>query len=948
MLFRARTRMRIDGRTGRRVAMRPRLEALETRLTPSTATQLVILTPPPAAVVAGQAFGLTIAAEDSSGDIDTTVNLTTVVIGLASDPGGGTLGGSTTATFSDGVASFTNLTLNRTGQGYSLLLASGGLSSVNSPGFDVVAAAPSQLVVTTSPPATVAAGQAFGLTVATEDQYGNVATNFSGNMAVAPSDITTEGSLGGVLTVPVADGSATFSGLSLVKAGTPFTLQVSATGLPSATTSPFTVTAAAPVQLGVVTPPPTTVTAGVGFGLTLAAEDAYGNVDSSASGDVTVAMATDPTGDTMAGATTLPLSGGLATFSGLTLTKAGSGYVLQATSTGLTAPSPGDLTFSVAAGTPSQLALISPPPASVTAGTPFNMVLAAEDQYGNVVTSLATSVSLALADNPGGSILGGATSVAFSAGLASFTQLTLTRVGTGYSFLASSYDMTPTTALADLRLNVVAAGATQLVVTSEPPFAVTTGESFGLTVTAEDTYGNTATGFSNTLAIAPANAGLMGNLGGPLTAQASGGVATFSGLSLEKPGSPFTLQITSTGLPLAVTSPFTVSTGQATQLVVIAAPSSVTVGTAFGLQVAAEDPYGNIDGTFGGTVSLSMATNPNIADLGGTLSATAVDGVATFSGLTLDATGPGESLSATTAGLASATTGLIDVVASGGTDTSGSSSSGGDSSTSSGSSGSTTTGGGSSGGTTTGSSSSGTTTTGGGPSDTTSGGSGTSVTGPYLVISSQPATVTAGHYFQISVVAEDAQGQVDTGFSGKVTVALANNPTGAVLGGTLTMPVIDGVLTFYGLTLNAAGSGYTIRATAGGFNAAVSSPITAVDPPSGVGITGPPPSSVAIHQAFGLTVAVEGASGSVVPDYSGNVTIALVGRRGGARLHGPRTVQATGGVAQFSGLFLTGARKGSAVALRITADGVDNAATEVISIPAAMKPHRPGKGRTRR
>src|SRR5262249_51470503 len=158
-------------------------------------------------------------------------------------------------------------------------------------------------------------------------------------------------------------------------------------------------------------------TAGGVFGLTLAAEDAYGNVNSSVSGSVTISLGADPTGDTLVGAKTLPLSGGLTIFSGLTLIKAGSGYVIQASSTGLTPPSASNLTFSVAAGTPSQLALVSAPPATVTAGIPFNMVLAAEDQYGNVVSALVGSASLALGNNPGGNSLGGAGSAVFSNGL---------------------------------------------------------------------------------------------------------------------------------------------------------------------------------------------------------------------------------------------------------------------------------------------------------------------------------------------------------------------------------------------------------------------------------------------------------------------------------------------------------------------------------------------------
>ena len=43
------------------------------------------------------------------------------------------------------------------------------------------------------------------------------------------------------------------------------------------------------------------------------------------------------------------------------------------------------------------------------------------------------------------------------------------------------------------------------------------------------------------------------------------------------------------------------------------------------------------------------------------------------------------------------------------------------------------------------------------------------------------------------MAALDAYGNVDPGYNGPVTVSLAGNPTGAVLGGTLTVNAINGV-----------------------------------------------------------------------------------------------------------------------------------------------------------
>ncbi len=173
-------------------------------------------------------------------------------------------------------------------------------------------------------------------------------------------------------------------------------------------------------------------------------------------------------------------------------------------------------------------------------------------------------------------------------------------------------------------------------------------------------------------------------------------------------------------------------------------------------------------------------------------------------------------------------------------------------------------------------------------------------------------------------------------FIGNVTLALASNPTGATLGGILTMPASLGQATFSGLTLNLAGSGYTIVATSPGFAAATTPAITVVNPPATqLVVTAQPPASVAVNQAFGLTVAVLDASGNLVSSFNGRVTVALAGKPGGGKLHGTLTVTATNGVATFSGLALTKARLGDI--LRLLASGLTAASTRTFKVvPVAL------------
>jgi hypothetical protein len=87
-----------------------------------------------------------------------------------------------------------------------------------------------------------------------------------------------------------------------------------------------------------------------GFGLTAAIEDAYGNVVTSASSTVKAAFAHNPTGAKLGGTTSVTASQGIATFSGLTINKVGSGYTLQLTSSGLTSATTNAITVTSTAG----------------------------------------------------------------------------------------------------------------------------------------------------------------------------------------------------------------------------------------------------------------------------------------------------------------------------------------------------------------------------------------------------------------------------------------------------------------------------------------------------------------------------------------------------------------------------------------------------------------------
>src|SRR4029077_4077462 len=80
-----------------------------------------------------------------------------------------------------------------------------------------------------------------------------------------------------------------------------------------------------------------------------------------------------------------------------------------------------------------------------------------------------------------------------------------------------------------------------------------------------------------------------------------------------------------------------------------------------------------------------------------------------------------------------------------------------------------------------------------------------------VVFTVQPTSTTAGSIIApaVQVTAQDAFGNVATGFTGNVTVAIGSNPGSSSLGGTSTIAAVGGIATFTDLTINNAGSGYS-------------------------------------------------------------------------------------------------------------------------------------------
>jgi len=176
-------------------------------------------------------------------------------------------------------------------------------------------------------PTSVTAGSTISpaITVDVEDAAGNIVT--SDNSSVTLTIASGPGTLIGTVTVAAVNGVATFGNLSLTIAGN-YTLKATDGSLASATSSNFTVTAAAAAKLAYAQQPTSsTVGAAISPAITVDIEDTYGNIVGNATSSVTLATASGP--GTLLGTTTVAAVAGVATFGNVSLNVTGN-YTLKA------------------------------------------------------------------------------------------------------------------------------------------------------------------------------------------------------------------------------------------------------------------------------------------------------------------------------------------------------------------------------------------------------------------------------------------------------------------------------------------------------------------------------------------------------------------------------------------------------------------------------------------
>ncbi|MGE0492881.1 MAG: YncE family protein [Vulcanimicrobiota bacterium] len=161
--------------------------------------------------------------------------------------------------------------------------------------------------------------------------------------------------LRGTTTVNAVAGVATFNDLQVITAFPNLVLRASA-GNVAATSQTFTVTPGPASMLTFNLPAP--VTSATDFDLTVSITDAFGNALTGDTRTVTLSLVNDPTGVAQfTGTTMVAAIDGVATFSGLQISRAGTGFVIQADANGL---NPTQLTLDINSST-----IVNIPPGSI-------------------------------------------------------------------------------------------------------------------------------------------------------------------------------------------------------------------------------------------------------------------------------------------------------------------------------------------------------------------------------------------------------------------------------------------------------------------------------------------------------------------------------------------------------------------------------------------------------
>ena len=596
--------------------------------------------------------------------------------------------------------------------------------------------------------------------------------------------------------------------------------------------------------------------------VTVKALDDKGNVVVGYAGAVTLAFDLNPTTATLGGTLTVNAVAGIATFSNLTVNKAGEGYKLKASAAGLTTP------ISNAFG-------INQVASSIGLAGGGNQIAAINTQLDQIVVKVVdangagvpgVAVAFAVASGGGSLVVDNGTTDA--TGLARATWTLGSTIGT-QSITASSGTLIGSPL--SIPATATAPAATTLAFVQQPStVAMNAAMSPAVTVKAVDANGQTVTTFTGNVSLTLGTNPTGATLNGTTTVAAVAGVATFSTLSVSKPGTGYKLSAGSGTVSTIASNAFTVSP-VASSLSLFAGDGQTAAIRSTLSQIAVKVADANGEGVAGVTVTFAVASG------GGSI---VVDnGITDANGLarvtwTLGNTIGSQSITATSGTLSG--------------------------------------------------------------SPLTINATGTALPAVALAFAQQPSSVLKNVMMSpaVTVRAVDVDGNVVTGFTGNITLALSTNPTGATLGGTLSVAAVSGVASFPTLTVNNASAGYKLGAAATGLTSAQSDAFAVTSlPPVALAFV-VQPSNVIEDIAISPPVQVKmvDADGNTVFDVPTPVTLGFhyTGIAPDASITGTGPVTTVNGIATFNNVVI--GTPLSSIRLKAKATGLDSAVSNAFSI----------------
>lgn len=430
------------------------------------------------------------------------------------------------------------------------------------------------------------------------------------------------------------------------------------------------------------------------------------------------------------------------------------------------------LTSATAVGV--NLGFTTSPPNPASAGTQFPVTVHVQDDAAAPLPGVLVTLDIDPVHNPGGTTLACASGTALStnsSGNASFTGCHIDKPASGYQLRARA---SGATTVMTVSFDVEVGPAAALFFRAYPADPTSPLLAPQPVVAVVDAGGNVVNSDSRTVTLSINRHAAAFSCSGGLSRPAVNGVASFTGCTETILDSGYRLTARANSLPQVTGASFTVAAGAASRLLFCwgvslpcpTTPPSVLGGTRFGV-----DPVVRVVDASGNTITTDDATQVSLSILAGTpaqggpgtlscaggLTERASNGVARFTGCSIDRAGTGYGLHGASPNVPSLT-----------------------------------------------------------PADS----SPFNVTvGPaeeLVFVAGPPSTATAGVPFPsaVRVAVADAGGNPVVGQQATIRLSLAANPRGASLScnGGLDAGTVNGVATFNGCSVSAAGTGYRLAA----------------------------------------------------------------------------------------------------------------------------------------